>query len=444
MIEMVGRNEVSGARIKVVGVGGGGGNAVNTMIAAGLTGVDFIAANTDLQALDRSLCAHRIQLGKKLTSGRGAGAKPEVGREAALEDEDVLRECLADAEMVFVTAGMGGGTGTGGAPVIARIARKIGALTVAVVTKPFDFEGKKRMHNADEGINALKEAVDAIITIPNQRLLAISNRETSILDTFKQADEVLLHAVRGISDLVTIPGLMNLDFADVQTVMSGMGVAMMGAGSATGENRAVEAAQRAISSPLLEDISIRGARGVLINVTGGTSMSLSEANAAASLIQAEADEDAEVIFGAVIDESVGDEFRITVIATGFAVEAGAVQRSTPVQTRRWSDSPAATVRPRELNGEVPARTSLADRIPRDRDNDRPRVHRGTVEDAGENPVIREVVAAAVASAAPAAPTSTTAPSAARTTTSEDEFQISEVDGGDDYDIPAFLRRKSAG
>lgn len=435
MIEMVGRNQVSGARIKVVGVGGGGGNAVNTMIASGLTGVDFIAANTDCQALDRSLCAHRIQLGKKLTGGRGAGAKPEVGREAALEDEDVLRECLADAEMVFVTAGMGGGTGTGGAPVIARIARKIGALTVGVVTKPFDFEGKKRLRNAEDGINSLKEAVDAIITIPNQRLLAISNRDTSIVDTFKQADEVLLHAVRGISDLVTIPGLMNLDFADVQTVMSGMGVAMMGAGVATGENRAVEAAQRAISSPLLEDISIRGARGVLINVTGGPSMSLSEASAAASLIQAEADEDAEVIFGAVIDESVGDEFRITVIATGFSVEAS-TEPARPA-ARRWADAPVQPERARELNGIPAVRSSIADRIPRDRDNDRPRVHLGTVEDAGENPVIREPVAPAAAAPVPSIAKS----GSGGLVLLDDDFEIAEdADSSDDYAIPAFLRK----
>lgn len=439
MIEMVGRNQVSGARIKVVGVGGGGGNAVNTMIAAGLTGVDFIAANTDGQALDRSLCAHRIQLGKKLTGGRGAGAKPEVGREAALEDEDVLRECLSDAEMVFVTAGMGGGTGTGGAPVIARIARKIGALTVAVVTKPFDFEGRKRMRNADDGISSLKEAVDAIITIPNQRLLAISNRETSMIDTFKQADEVLLHAVRGISDLVTVPGLMNLDFADVQTVMSGMGVAMMGAGVATGENRAVEAAQRAISSPLLDDISIRGARGVLINVTGGLSMSLSEASAAASLIQAEADEDAEVIFGAVVDESVGEEFRITVIATGFSSDASEAVRPA---ARRYTEPAPQPERGREfgvLNGATPSgRGHIADRIPRDRDSDRPRVSYTLKEDADGNPV--------VVGGAPkvATPTVSIAPCGNVVLDDGDPILLDEdSESGDDYAIPAFLR-KSAG
>lgn len=439
MIEMVGRNQVSGARIKVVGVGGGGGNAVDTMIAAGLTGIDFIAANTDGQALDRSLCAHRIQLGKKLTGGRGAGAKPEVGREAALEDEDVLRECLSDAEMVFVTAGMGGGTGTGAAPVIARIARKIGALTVAVVTKPFDFEGKKRMRNADDGIASLKEAVDAIITIPNQRLLAISNRETSVIDTFKQADEVLLHAVRGISDLVTVPGLMNLDFADVQTVMSGMGVAMMGAGVATGENRAVEAAQRAISSPLLDDISIRGARGVLINVTGGLSMSLSEASAAAGLIQAEADEDAEVIFGVVVDESVGEEFRITVIATGFSSEGAEAVRPA---VRRHADPAPQPERVREfgaLNGAAaPGRGHIADRIPRDRDSDRPRVSYTLKEDADGNPVV-------VGGAPKVAPLKVSVAPRGDVILDDDDPVLLDEDGesADDYAIPAFLR-KSAG
>jgi len=442
MIEMVGRNQISGARIKVVGVGGGGGNAVNTMISAGLVGVDFIAANTDMQAIDRNLSPRKIQLGKQLTQGRGAGAKPEVGREAALEDEQLLRECLADAEMVFVTAGMGGGTGTGAAPVIAKIAREIGALTVAVVTKPFDFEGRRRMRHAEDGINSLKDAVDAIITIPNQRLLAIANQQTPIGDAFKQADEVLLHAVRGISDLVTIPGLVNLDFADVQTVMSGMGVAMMGAGVATGPNRAVEAAQLAISSPLLEDIAIRGARGILINITGGLSMSLNEVSAAASLVQAEADDDAEVIFGAVIDESVGEEFRITVIATGFAPQESVTQPVT-VAHRRPADMPIYVRAPRETVGEIPAvRSSVAERIPRDRENDdRPRRHMGSVDDVGGNPVIREVAPVNGLVAEIASPVL-----AAATESDGDNYTISESGGSNDaYEMPAFLRAKrSAG
>ena len=252
-----------------------------------------------------------------LTRGRGTGGNPEIGRKAALEDEDRLREVLTDAEMVFVTAGMGGGTGTGSAPVIARMARETGALTVGVVTKPFQFEGRKRMTQADEGLRELKDAVDTLITIPNQRLLSIASRTTSLREAFQKADDVLLQAVRGISELVTVHGLINLDFADVRSIMAEMGLAMMGAASATGENRAVEAAQRAISSPLLEDVSIKGARGLLINVTGGADMSLYEVNEAASLIQEEAHEDANIIFGAVIDDRLADEIRITVIATGF-------------------------------------------------------------------------------------------------------------------------------
>ena len=250
MIELVGKTEVLGARIKVVGVGGGGGNAVNTMIATGLPGVEFLTANTDMQALGASLAMTKIQLGAELTKGLGAGANPEVGRQAALEDSEVLRDHLTGADMVFITAGMGGGTGTGGAPVVARIAKELGALTVAVVTKPFQFEGKKRMRQADDGMRDLKDAVDTLIAIPNQRLLAVAGRNTSLLETFQKADDVLLQAVRGISDLITVHGLINLDFADVRTIMAEMGMAMMGAGSASGENRAVEAAQKAISSPL--------------------------------------------------------------------------------------------------------------------------------------------------------------------------------------------------
>jgi cell division protein FtsZ len=259
----------------------------------------------------------RMQIGSVLTRGRGTGGNPEIGRKAALEDEERLREVLKDAEMVFVTAGMGGGTGTGSAPILARIARESGALTVGVVTKPFQFEGSRRMSQADEGLRELKDAVDTLITIPNQRLLSIASRTTSLREAFQKADDVLLQAVRGISELVTVHGLINLDFADVRSIMAEMGLAMMGAASATGENRAVEAAQRAISSPLLEDVSIKGARGLLINVTGGTDMSLYEVTEAASLIQEEAHEDANIIFGAVIDERLADEIRITVIATGF-------------------------------------------------------------------------------------------------------------------------------
>jgi cell division protein FtsZ len=316
MIELV-ENVDPGARIKVIGAGGCGGNAVNHMIAAGLSNVDFIAVNTDTQALQNNIAPLCIQMGTQLTRGRGTGGNPEIGRKAALEDEDRLREVLSEAEMVFVTAGMGGGTGTGSAPVIARIARETGALTVGVVTKPFQFEGRKRMGQAEEGLRELKSAVDTLITIPNQRLLSIASRTTSLKEAFQKADDVLLQAVRGISELVTVHGLINLDFADVRSIMAEMGMAMMGAARAAGENRAVEAAQRAISSPLLEDVSIKGARGLLINVTGGPDMSLYEVNEAASLIQEEAHEDANIIFGAVIDEKIADEIHVTVIATGF-------------------------------------------------------------------------------------------------------------------------------
>lgn len=306
-----------GARIKVIGIGGGGGNAINTMITAKLTGVDFIVANTDAQAIEASRAGVKIQLGEKITKGLGAGANPEIGRRAALEDQGRIQGLLSGADMIFITAGMGGGTGTGGAPVVAKVAREVGALTVGVVTKPFVFEGKKRMRQAEEGIHELKEHVDTLIVIPNQRLLSIAAKTTTMLEAFQKADDILLQAVRGISDLIITPGLINLDFADVRTVMAEMGLALMGAASASGENRAVEAAQKAISSPLLEDISIHGARGVLINITGGPDLCLYEVNEAASMIQEEAHDDANIIFGAVIDERMKDEIRITVIATGF-------------------------------------------------------------------------------------------------------------------------------
>src|SRR6202050_817975 len=316
MIELV-SNPDPGARIKVIGAGGCGGNAVNHMINVGLRNVDFIAVNTDIQALQNNHAPLRVQIGPEITRGRGTGGNPEIGRKAALEDEERIREILSEAEMVFVTAGMGGGTGTGSAPVIARIARELGALTVGVVTKPFQFEGRRRMSQAEEGLRELKSAVDTLITIPNQRLLSVASKNTSLRESFQKADDVLLQAVRGISELVTVHGLINLDFADVRSIMAEMGMAMMGAASASGENRAVEAAQRAISSPLLEDVSIKGARGLLINFTGGPDMSLYEVNEAASLIHEEAHEDANIILGAVIDERLTDEIRVTVIATGF-------------------------------------------------------------------------------------------------------------------------------
>jgi cell division protein FtsZ len=315
MIEPVLGNS-NNARIVVVGVGGGGGNALATMIRNDLAGVDFLIANTDSQALGNSGAPVKIQIGIQLTKGLGAGANPDIGRKAAIEQEDLLREQLVGADMVFVTAGMGGGTGTGAAPVIARIAKDLGALTVGVVTKPFFFEGKKRSRQADEGIRELRAAVDTLIVIPNQRLIEISGRSTTTLEAFLRADEVLLQAVRGISQIITEAGLINVDFADVRTIMAEMGMAMMGAGIGHGDNRATEAAAAAISSPLLEDVSIGGARGVLINITASSDFGIHEMDEAIALIQNEAHEDANIIFGLVHDPRLDDEVRITVIATG--------------------------------------------------------------------------------------------------------------------------------
>jgi cell division protein FtsZ len=309
--------QVLGASIKVIGVGGAGGNAVNRMIQSGLGGVEFIAANTDAQVLDQSLSPKKLQLGTGVTKGLGSGANPNVGRDAAEEDEAKISELLEGADMVFVTAGMGGGTGTGAAPVVARIAKAQGALTVAVVTRPFEFEGRRRMQLADDGLRELKERVDTLIVIPNQRLLTIVDRTTPLKEAFRVADQVLHHATKGISDLITVPGLVNLDFADVKTVMAERGNALMGAGHATGPNRAYEAAQSAVSSPLLDDISISGAEALLVNVTGGESMTLHEINEAVTVVVDAAGHDANVIFGAVIDEHMGDGLSITVIATGF-------------------------------------------------------------------------------------------------------------------------------
>ncbi|HPQ43457.1 MAG TPA: cell division protein FtsZ [Syntrophales bacterium] len=327
MFELVkGGAQSNVAKIKVIGVGGGGGNAVNMMMTYNLTGVDFIVANTDSQAMVASKAPIKVQLGAEVTKGLGAGSDPEVGRRAAIESKDRLRELLDGADMVFVTAGLGGGTGTGGAPIVAEVAKELGALTVAVVTKPFQFEGKRRWQQAEAGLEELKEVVDTLIVVPNQRLLSISGRSMSLPDAFKKADDILYNGVKGISDLIMVPGLINLDFADVKNVMSEMGLALMGTGVAGGDNRAVEAAQKAISSPLLEDNSIQGARGILLNITGGPEMTLFEVNEASSLIQTEAHEDANIIFGTVVDENMGDEVRITVIATGFDSMGRSVER----------------------------------------------------------------------------------------------------------------------
>ncbi len=318
----------TGARIKVIGVGGGGSNAVNRMATTGLDGVEFIVANTDLQALKLNAAPHKLQIGSKLTKGLGAGADPNVGRQAALEDTEKLIEALDGADMVFVTTGLGGGTGTGAAPVIASLASELGALTIAVVTKPFKFEGKKRQLQAERGLEELRECVDTVITIPNERLLTTIARSTSLNDAFVTADDVLRQAIQGISDLIIVPGLINLDFADVKTIMAGMGFAIMGTGMGEGDSRAMDAANAAISSPLLEDASVKGARGVIINVTGGTDLSLIEVSEASAIIQEAAHEDANIIFGAVVDPKMEGRVKITVIATGFERTASGVKTPT--------------------------------------------------------------------------------------------------------------------
>ena len=349
---------LTGARIKVIGIGGGGSNAVNRMIEAGIEGIEFLVANTDLQALKRSRAPIKIQLGSRLTKGLGAGADPGVGREAALEDTDKIIEVLEGADMVFVTTGLGGGTGTGAAPIVASLATELDALTVAVVTKPFHFEGRRRMQQADQGLRELRECVDTVITIPNERLLHTVDRGVSLSDSFRVADDVLRQAVQGISDLITVPGLINLDFADVKSIMQGMGMALMGAGRATGENRAIEATQQAISSPLLEEATIQGAKGVLINITGGPDLTLFEVNAASSIIRESADDDANIIFGAVIDENLTDEMRITVIATGFDKESASLGTAAattvmPAPPPRYIPRPADDLpRPMMANSRV--------------------------------------------------------------------------------------------
>ena len=402
MFEIVEQNSLT-ARIKVIGIGGGGGNAVNTMIGARLGGVDFMVANTDAQSLEASQAPIRIQLGSMVTKGLGAGANPEIGRRAALEDQETIKEYLEGSDMIFITAGMGGGTGTGGAPVLARLAREVGALTVGVVTKPFIFEGRKRMRQAEEGIEELKRSVDTLIVIPNQRLLSIAAKTTTMLEAFHKADDVLLQAVRGISDLIITPGLINLDFADVRTVMAEMGLALMGASSATGENRAIEAAQKAISSPLLEDISIQGARGVLINITGGPDLCLHEVNEAASMIQEEAHDDANIIFGAVIDETLTDEIRITVIATGFG-ETKEEKKAAPASLPNVPNIAAATPKNRKV------------------------VHLGTIVDDLDTPTWQRK--------------KTGSDEVETVTLKPNNFEfINNQDDDDKYDIPTFLRRQ---
>ncbi|PWT84809.1 MAG: cell division protein FtsZ [Blastocatellia bacterium] len=419
---------VAAARIKVIGVGGGGGNAVNRMVGSGLDGVEFIVANTDLQALRSNKAAVKLQIGSKLTKGLGAGADPNVGRSAALEDTEKIIQALDGADMVFVTTGLGGGTGTGAAPVIASLATELGALTIAVVTKPFKFEGKKRHVQAERGLEALRDSVDTIITIPNERLLSIIDRTTPVMAAFSTADDVLRQAIQGISDLILVPGLINLDFADVKTIMAGMGFAMMGTGIADGQERAIDAARRAISSPLLEGASVNGARGVIINVTGGPDLSLVEVSEASSIIQEAADEDANIIFGAVVDPTLTGTVKITVIATGFAPPVATKNFSSPGQTpidmSQYSDG--ARVRSDVVVPAAPGSEWLTmRRLP-----------------IGRRPPVELPLSTAAAGAGPAVAQT---PSFAAQSSDSIELDASILPMDDElnssFDVPAFLRRQ---
>ena len=405
-----------GARIKVIGVGGGGSNAVNRMVRVGLDGVEFMVANTDRQALAANAAPVKLQIGSKLTKGLGAGADPNVGRQAALEDTEKIIQALDGADMVFVTTGLGGGTGTGAAPVIASLASELGALTVAVVTKPFKFEGKKRQLQAEYGLEALRECVDTIITIPNERLLTIIDRTTPMIEAFTTADDVLRQAIQGISDLILVSGLINLDFADVKTIMADMGLAMMGTGVAEGPDRAMEAARRAISSPLLEGASVNGARGVIINVTGGPDLSLVEVCEASSIVQEAAHEDANIIFGAVIDPALVGKVKITVIATGFGQAASAAV--TPPDLLAYTAQ--ARSRP---DGGSPAIAPLRMSIAR-----RPTLDMPIVVSSGAAPL---AMSAAGGSGVPAADGA-----AGPSQSTDPDFDLTST-----FDVPAFLRRQ---
>lgn len=447
-----------GAKIKVIGVGGSGCNAVNTMIKLGLQGVDFITANTDIQALNASLAPTKIAIGQDVTRGLGAGANPEIGRKAALEDYAKIAELIQGADMVFITAGMGGGTGTGAAPIIAKIAKEAGALTVGVVTKPFMFEGKKRMRHAEEGLAALRENVDSLIMIPNQRLLAVSGAKLSMMDAFKKADEVLLNAVQGISDLINCTGHINCDFADVRTIMNNRGMALMGIGHAKGEHRAVEAATNAISSPLLEDVSINGATGIIINITGGPDLSIHEVNEATTLIMEAAHQDAEIIFGTVIDESMNDSVKITVIATGLGTPASQVAMSLNSQANSgaqgWNqpapvNAQAATIPPvpnaamvaSPVNAMAPApvipQPIKIETVTIEASND--------FEDlAGDSPAIPESVNPGLAARTPSKDMGTGAEASelARARAIAQRLGITNLTD-DEYDVPTYMRRRGA-
>jgi len=425
----------AGARIKVVGVGGGGSNAVNRMVQVGLDGVEFIVANTDLQALRTSGAPVKLQIGSKLTKGLGAGADPNVGRQAALEDTEKILQALDGADMIFVTTGLGGGTGTGAAPVIASLASELGALTVAVVTKPFKFEGRKRQLQAERGLEALRDCVDTIITIPNERLLTIIDRTTPLTDAFATADDVLRQAIQGISDLILVPGLINLDFADVKTIMAGMGLAMMGTGIGEGQDRAMEAARRAISSPLLEGASVNGARGVIINVTGGPDLSLVEVSEASCIVQEAADEDANIIFGAVVDPALKGRVKITVIATGFGdhvvARATGSAAQTPVDMTPYTEQ----IRVRAEAPVMPAAGSI----------DRMSAPRLSI---ARRSLLDLPLAAPFVPAAPAAapvPSASTVDAPNLSSVDADILQAPpapdpDFDHGSAFDVPAFLRR----
>ncbi len=453
-------DDVNHAKILVIGVGGGGGNAVNTMISGNLDGVEFVVANTDMQALEANMAPHKIQLGNALTKGLGAGANPDIGRRSAEESMQSIADLISGADMVFVTAGMGGGTGTGAAPVIAQIARDCGALTVGVVTKPFGFEGKKRNKQAVEGIERLGAAVDTLIVIPNNRLLALVGQQTSMVEAFRKADSVLLNAVQGISDLMTVPGLINVDFADVRTIMSNMGRALMGTGIGEGKRRATEAAEMAISSPLLEDVSIEGATGILINITGGPDLTLHEVNEASTLIQNAAHEDANIIFGSVIDPNLTDEVRITVIATGFdrAAKTQMIVDQMPVTH--------AKVRPNQLampydvssqvTKEYPAPVMRGGAKPQAQVQDEPDIQiawaHGDVDSALESldPIPEDDYSARMATGSgPATPVDGTPlvqPSERKRAASRPSMKAvltGEIDTESELDVPTFIRRHSA-
>jgi cell division protein FtsZ len=429
--------KVLGAKIKVVGVGGGGCNAVNTMIRAGLTGVEFIAANTDKQVLESVLAPNKIAIGQELTRGLGAGANPEVGRKAALEDYAQISEMLQGADMVFITAGMGGGTGTGAAPVFAKIAKEVGALTVGVVTKPFLFEGKKRMKQALEGITQLRESVDSLIIIPNNRLLNISGANLSMMEAFKKADDVLLNAVQGISDLINHTGYINSDFADVRTIMENKGLALMGIGYGNGEHRAVEAATSAISSPLLEDISINGATGIIINITGGSSLTLHEVNEATSIIQEAADEDAQIIFGTVIEEGMNDRVKVTVIATGLGGEAS----NQVMASLRPSVPAGAAANPNALNANALNASTLNANSPNSNANLNTNANVNTTANVAANLTASNNAAPAAAEAAPAEPTPAVTSDLARAREIAKRLGMINTEG-QDFDVPAFMRRSN--